>query len=514
MADDADLLRRYVEDRSEVAFAALVDRYLNQVYFAALRQVGGDAHCAEDIAQTVFTLLARKARVLAGRPTLAGWLFITTRHVASEIRRADRRRQLREQEAHTMNELLRDSVASTDWDRLRPVIDDALGELTDADREAVLLRFFHARSFAEVGTVLRVTDAAARMRVDRALVKLRGLLVRRGITSTTAALAVVLANQAGVAAPAGLAATVTGAALAGATAVGGAAGLGAFLSFMSTTKITSVLVVGAFLATAVAVYEVSASRDAGKALAAAQREHDTLVARVRGAERRAKEAEVMRATEQGSPDAARAAGAPPTVTPAAPASTDPLEVGRAFLLAHPEIKPLLVDAAKAQIAGRYFPFYRELGLSESAIARFEEIMISGVGSRFTNFVGIGAMKLEAAPSLSDAEKDEGLRQLLGESGFHRLEEYQKAQDSYYANRLASALYFTDTPLTAEQGTQLGRMVAEVRSREPWGTTPPQVFWAQIRDRTSAFLSAPQQATLDGLQARDEVLWASRHRNGQ
>jgi len=230
MADDADLLRRYVEDRSEVAFAALVDRYLNQVYFAALRQVGGDAHCAEDIAQTVFTLLARKARVLAGRPTLAGWLFITTRHVASEIRRADRRRQLREQEAHTMNELLRDSVASTDWDRLRPVIDDALGELTDADREAVLLRFFHARSFAEVGTVLRVTDAAARMRVDRALDKLRGLLAKRGVTSTAAALAVVLANQAGVAAPAGLAATVTGAALTGATAAGIAA-------FMSMTKL-------------------------------------------------------------------------------------------------------------------------------------------------------------------------------------------------------------------------------------------------------------------------------------
>jgi hypothetical protein len=124
------------------------------------------------------------------------------------------------------------------------------------------------------------------------------------------------------------------------------------------------------------------------------------------------------------------------------------------------------------------------------------------------------MTLETAPTLSDAEKDERLRQLLGESGFRRLEEYQKAQDSNYANRLASALYFTDTPLTAEQGVQLGRMVAEVRSREPWGTTPPQVFWAQIRDRTSAFLSTPQRAALDGLQAGDEVLWASRHRNGQ
>jgi len=173
-----------------------------------------------------------------------------------------------------------------------------------------------------------------------------------------------------------------------------------------------------------------------------------------------------------------------------------------------------VDAAKARIAGGYFPFYRELGLSESAIARFEEIMISGAGNRYENFAGIGAMTLEAAPTLSDTEKNERLRQLLGESGFHRLEEYQKAQDSNYANRLASTLYFTDTPLTTEQGTQLGRMVAEVRSREPWGTTPPQVFWAQIRDRTSAFLASSQRAALEGLQASDDVLWASRHRNGQ
>jgi len=229
MADDADLLRRYVEDRSEAAFAALVDRYLNQVYFTALRQVAGDAHCAEDIAQTVFTLLARKARVLAGRPSLAGWLFITNA-ACGERNPAGRSATSTPRTGGPHHERTFARLGGFHrLDRLRPVIDDALGELTDADREAVLLRFFHARSFAEVGTVLRVTDAAARMRVDRALDKLRGLLAKRGITSTAAALASVLANQAGVAAPVGLAATVTGTALAGAAATGGAAGLGAFL---------------------------------------------------------------------------------------------------------------------------------------------------------------------------------------------------------------------------------------------------------------------------------------------
>ncbi len=67
-------------------------RYLNLVYFAALRQVGGDVHRAEDVAQQVFTRLARKASALSGRQTLAGWLHTTTRFAAREIKRTERRR--------------------------------------------------------------------------------------------------------------------------------------------------------------------------------------------------------------------------------------------------------------------------------------------------------------------------------------------------------------------------------------------------------------------------------------
>src|SRR5471030_3195974 len=93
MADDSVLLQRFVADRDEEAFAELVRRYLNLVYFAALRQVGGDAHRAEDVAQTVFTDLARKARSLTGRATLTGWLHTSTRFAAAKLRRADFSRQ-------------------------------------------------------------------------------------------------------------------------------------------------------------------------------------------------------------------------------------------------------------------------------------------------------------------------------------------------------------------------------------------------------------------------------------
>src|SRR5438552_2524652 len=154
MGTDAELLRRYVEDRSEVAFAELVRRHLNLVYFAALRQVGSDAHRARDVAQTVFTDLARKAATLANRDTLAGWLHTSTRFAATKMRRADSSRQHHEQEATTMNALLEPDPAA-DWERLRPMIDDAIHELDERDREAVLLRYFENRPFAEIGMTLR-----------------------------------------------------------------------------------------------------------------------------------------------------------------------------------------------------------------------------------------------------------------------------------------------------------------------------------------------------------------------
>lgn len=241
--DDSELLRRYAEDASEEAFAELVRRHLNLVYAAALRQAG-DAHRAEDVAQTVFADLARKASSLWRRPVLISWLYTSTHYAAAKTRRTEQRRQAREQEAQAMHEILSSSAAAADWDRVRPALDEAMNRLDEPDREAILLRFFEGQSFAGVGAALCLTEEAARKRVDRALDKLHGLLASHGITSTAAALAVALAGQPAVAVPTGLAVTTTAAALA-AVAKGGA---GAFtlLGIMSMTKlnigIASVLV--------------------------------------------------------------------------------------------------------------------------------------------------------------------------------------------------------------------------------------------------------------------------------
>ncbi|MDO8541362.1 MAG: TonB family protein [Opitutaceae bacterium] len=261
MIDDPELLRRYADSHDEEAFAELVRRHVNLVHSAALRQVNGDAHLAADVTQMVFTDLARKAPVLVRHRVLAGWLFTSTRFAASKIVRGERRRHSREQEAQLMQELTRNPDAALDWDQVRPVLDHVLAELGEADREAILLRFFEGREFAAIGERLDVSDNTARMRVDRALDKLRALLERRGVTSTSAALATALAGQAVCAAPAGLAASVAGTALAAGVAAGATAGTAAVI-FMSLTK-SQIAVGGALVVAAAAGFAVQAYSNAG-----------------------------------------------------------------------------------------------------------------------------------------------------------------------------------------------------------------------------------------------------------
>lgn len=221
--EDADLLRRYVEDGSEAAFAELVRRRIGLVYAVALRQTNGDRHRAEDVCQSVFTDLARKADALRQRPVILGWLHRSAQFAAAGMIRAEQRLHIRENEAQLMKDMLHEN--QPEWEKVRPLLDDALSEIEDRDRDVILLRFFDGRPFAEIGRRLRLTENAARMRLERALERLGAALAKRGVNSTSAALAAVLAQPITAATPAGLAASVTGAALAQAGTAGGGVAL-------------------------------------------------------------------------------------------------------------------------------------------------------------------------------------------------------------------------------------------------------------------------------------------------
>src|SRR6266550_5506040 len=167
--DDWQLLQNYVERESETAFRTLANRYVNLVFSVALRQVR-DAQLAEEVAQAVFILLARKARGFRQDVVLSGWLFRTTRFVASRAVRAEQRRQRREQEAFAMQQL---TTADDAWKRVSPALDEALEHLGETERNAVLLRFFNDRNHRETAAALGISEEAAKKRVTRGLDKLR-----------------------------------------------------------------------------------------------------------------------------------------------------------------------------------------------------------------------------------------------------------------------------------------------------------------------------------------------------
>ena len=214
---DSELLRDYAENGSEPAFAELVRRYIDFVHSAARRMVR-DSHIAEDVTQGVFVALAKDAARLQSHPVLAGWLHCTVQNIAAQAVRTGVRRQAREKKAAAMNALL---SAETDaqWDDIAPVLDAALGELGESDRDALLLRYFRRMTADEMAKTLGISSDAAQKRVSRALDRLREFLVKRGITVGAGGLAVAISANAVQAAPMGLAFTVSTAVTMAGTAI-------------------------------------------------------------------------------------------------------------------------------------------------------------------------------------------------------------------------------------------------------------------------------------------------------
>jgi RNA polymerase sigma factor (sigma-70 family) len=210
MTTSQQLLGDYRTNGSETAFRELVERYTGLVYSTALRLVAGDTHLAEDIAQTVFIDLARKARRLPAETMLGGWLYRNTCFVAAKARRGERRRQAWEREAVELN--AQEDHAEAHFAQIAPFLDEAMNQLGPEDQSAVVMRFFERLDFSSLGEALGSTEEAARKRVNRALDKLHALLTARGVTLSVAALGAALAARAVEAAPAevvaGLANTV------------------------------------------------------------------------------------------------------------------------------------------------------------------------------------------------------------------------------------------------------------------------------------------------------------------
>jgi RNA polymerase sigma factor (sigma-70 family) len=208
--------------------------HLPLVYSAARRQVRSP-QLAEEVAQLVFTDLARQAARLKPDTVLAAWLYRVTRRRAADLLRCELRWRKGEQigvELAAMNS------TSSDWVQVEPLLDEAIAKLNEAERSAIIVRYFENKNLREVGQAFGISEDAAQKRVSRALERLRLLLGKRGLAVSASSLALLVSVHAVQAAPAGMAASL---ATSCAAQAAGTAGYTLFYKLLLMTKTKTAL---------------------------------------------------------------------------------------------------------------------------------------------------------------------------------------------------------------------------------------------------------------------------------
>ena len=231
-----DLIAGYLANKTEESFRAIVSEHSAMVMATASRRLNGDRALAQDVSQQVFIRLARSAHKLNSDICLAGWLYCQTCRISTDVIRSESSRQKRESAAASLVK----NESNQAQQNLIGDLDEALGQLNDRDREAIVLRFLEERSHRGVGESLGISEEAARKRCARAVESLRAFFAKPGSTVTTTAVAAALT---GLSSPRVSAATIevisqSAFQKSGTSIVGG--GLVTFLSGLAITAVASV----------------------------------------------------------------------------------------------------------------------------------------------------------------------------------------------------------------------------------------------------------------------------------
>lgn len=456
ISQDMQLLQDYASGKSEEAFATLVSRHINLVYSAALRRVG-NPHQAEEITQTVFVTLATKATRLNQTTILSGWLYQTAWLTAGNFLRAENRRQHREHEAHmqsTVNEPEPDL-----WKHVGPLLDEAMAQLNETDRNAIVLRYFEGKALKEVGAVLGTSDDAAKMRINRAIEKMRTFFTQRGVALSSVGLAEVIAGNSVQAAPAGLAASValnvaqsvvlTTSTL---TMAGGA------LKLMAWSKLNIAISVAAIAVAAVEWNQISTAKQKTAQLQE-QLQRQTQLTQTQQTEITKldeQKAALQKQIERSARDTAKARNLNGKVNALTAAAAAAKKNRFSDMLKDPAMMKFMRDQLAAALKKQYDPLLKQLNLTPEQSDSFYQILLD---SRMANMGRGEAMfsgsKEDAAKALADSkqELETSLQNLLGSDGYAQYEQYQ----TVYAARTQMDQMksdFADSPLTDDQQQQL------------------------------------------------------------
>jgi len=414
------------------------------------------------------------------------------------------------------------SEQQPDWSQLRAELNRVMDDLPEADRHAVLLRYFSNRPYAEIGVVLKVSENAARQRVDRALERMRKLLARRRIVSTSVALTAFLAEQATAAVPSGLAGTVTTAAL---TAGAAAAPVGAlyFLQLMGTTKtMASVAGVVVCLAAGVAVYEYREGSAERAENAAGLEERRVLAQEIRRANSQLEEAARRKLKADQECAVARKRSEELAAMKVAPAAVvakpgekakvmDARQVRMQLLLTNPEYQSAMIEMQRLELSRKYGALYKKLSLTPQQIGRFEEAMAAQYKATYEIHAaafaqGIGSSSQNdpvrdayCQPKIKEAQTQfwNKVREMLGESGYKEFyANYSHETARSTTNQLVQDLYYSATPLSAAQGDAVTGLLS-INSQESKSAvfSDRAINWDAVFAQAPGVLTAPQVAVL-------------------
>jgi RNA polymerase sigma factor (sigma-70 family) len=435
-ADDRNLLREYAERRSQDAFARLVNRHLNLVYSAALRIVRSP-QLAEEVAQSVFTDLARNADKVKPDTVLSAWLYRVAYRTAVDIVRRESRRQNREQQAAELAAMYSESP---EWTRIEPLLDEGMQTLDETDRAAVLLRYFEGKSLREVGQALGTNEDAAQKRVSRAVERLREFFGKRGVAVGAGGLVVVISANAVQAATVGLAAAISSAATLAGTAITTAA---TATKVITMTTLQKSLVTAAVIAAAgTGIYEAREASILRSEVETLQQSQTVIGQRVQQlTEQRdeasnrlavatesntllnsdARQAELVQLRSEVAVLRKQLSSGQPKTDSTSPAS------GLAKLVSDPVMKQFAREGAMKEFKLRYAPFAQALKLTpeqtEKFIDLFTKLWFDIYMTPDTLPGNPDPAKAAQTVATAKADIENQMLALLGDSGFEQFKEF-------------------------------------------------------------------------------------------
>src|SRR5579859_659296 len=466
---DQELISQFTREHSEDAFAQLVNRHLNLVFSAALRQVRSP-QLAEEVCQSVFAQLAQKAPQLKPNTVLTAWLYQVTRNAAIDVVRREARRQEREQIAVQMSQMNTDP---SEWRQIEPMLDEAMESLDDAERTAILLRYFENKSLSDVGLVLGASEDAAQKRVSRAVERLRDYFSKRNITVGASGLVALVSANAIKAAPAGLATTVTVGSLTTSVAFSTASALTVTKTIAMTTLQKTIITTLSAVATGaiiVSLYQAHQASTLREEVQALKQQHQSALK----SQMRELESERDRAT-----NALAAMAAENATLKKSPAHLTTLrgEVGRlrmentslgstsalSKVTANATSRKMLRDQQKLGMSMIYKGFAQQRNLSDQQSDQLNDLLADHIMDNVEHVTAVLRDKLTPDQmnglfATQDAALQAQIQELLGQDGLSQYKDYTKNLLSTLTAQQFKGMLSGDDDAKQEKMNQLSQII--------------------------------------------------------